>query len=119
MLDNVHVICETRKAPVVWVTCTPGSNSWRSRRLRQPEADFIGVAPLKRCDRMHKFLSKQSVFVVLVLLAAVLLGVYMQTRSRLAPGQEPLTDIQNVETLRAQFNKDVGTTRLIILVSPT
>jgi hypothetical protein len=87
--------------------------------LRQPEDDFIGVAPLKGCDRMNKFLSKRSIFVVLILIAAVLLGVYIQTRPRLAPGQEPLTDIQSIETLRAQFNKDVGKTRLIILVSPT
>jgi uncharacterized membrane protein (DUF106 family) len=87
--------------------------------LRQPEDDFIGVAPLKGCDRMNKFLSKRSIFVVLILIAAVLLGVYIQTRTRLAPGQEPLTDIQNIETLRAQFNQDVGKTRLIILVSPT
>jgi hypothetical protein len=68
---------------------------------------------------MNKFLSKRSIIVVLVLLATVLLGVYVQTRPRLAPGQKPLTDIQSIETLRAQFNKDVGKTRLIILVSPT
>jgi len=87
--------------------------------LRQPEDDFIDVAPLKGCDRMNKFLSKRSIFVVLILLAALLLGVYIQTRPRLARGQEPLTDIQSIETLRAQFNKDVGKTRLIMLVSPT
>jgi hypothetical protein len=87
--------------------------------LRQPEADFIGVVPLKGCDRMNKFLSKRSIFVVLILIAAVSLGVYIQTRPRLAPGQEPLTDIQNIETLRAQFNKDVGKTRLILVLSPT
>ena len=68
---------------------------------------------------MNKFLSKRSIFVVLILLATVLLGVYVQTRSRLAPGQKPLTDIQNIDTLRTQFNKDVGKTRLIIIVSPT
>ena len=38
---------------------------------------------------------------------------------QLAPGQKPLRDIHNIETLRAQFNNDVGTSRLIILVSPT
>ena len=68
---------------------------------------------------MNKFLSKRSIFIVIILLATVLLGVYIQTRPRLAPGQKPLTDIQNIETLRAQFNEDVGKTRLIILVSPT
>ena len=68
---------------------------------------------------MNKFLSKRSIFVSLILLAALLLGVYFETRPRLAPGQHPLTDIQNVEDLRAQFNEDVGKTRLILLVSPT
>jgi uncharacterized membrane protein (DUF106 family) len=68
---------------------------------------------------MNKFLSKRSIFVVFILLATVLLGVYIEIRPRLAPGQEPLTDIQNINTLRAQFNKDIGKTRLIILVSPT
>ena len=70
-------------------------------------------------NRMNKFLSKRGIFVSLILLAAVLLGVYLETRPRLAPGQEPLTDIQNIEALRAQFNKDRGKTRLILLVSPT
>jgi len=68
---------------------------------------------------MNKFPSKRSIIVILVLLATVVVGVYIQTRPRLAPGQEPLRDIQSSETLRAQFNKDVGKTRLILLVSPT
>ncbi len=68
---------------------------------------------------MNKFLSKRSIFVIIILLATVSLGIYIETRPRLAPGQAPLTDIQNIETLRAQFNQDVGKTRLIILVSPT
>jgi hypothetical protein len=68
---------------------------------------------------MNKIPSKRSIIAILVLLATVVLGVYIQTRPRLAPGQEPLTDIQNIETLRAKFNKDVGKTRLILLVSPT
>ena len=68
---------------------------------------------------MSKFLSKRSMIAISVLLAAVFVGVYIQTRPRIAPGQKPLTDIQNIETLRAQFNKDAGKTRLIILVSPT
>ena len=71
---------------------------------------------------MNKFLSKRTgkpVFVLIVLLVTVLLGIYLETRPRLASGQKPLTDIQNIETLRAQFNQDVGKTRLIILVSPT
>ena len=68
---------------------------------------------------MNKFLSKRSIVVFIVLLATVLLGIYLETRPRIAPGQAPLADIQNIETLRAQFNQDVGKTRLIILVAPT
>jgi hypothetical protein len=71
---------------------------------------------------MNKFLSERTsklILVVLILVVTVLLAVYIETRPRLAPGQKPLTDIQNIETLRAQFNQDVGKTRLIILVSPT
>lgn len=68
---------------------------------------------------MSKFLSKRSMVVFLVLLGTLLLGVYVQTRPRLAPRQKPLADIQSIETLRTQFNKGAGKTRLIILVSPT
>jgi hypothetical protein len=68
---------------------------------------------------MNRSLSKRNVFGLIILLAAVLLGIYVESRPRLAPGQAPLSDIQNIETLRAQFNQDVGQTRLIILVSPT
>jgi len=68
---------------------------------------------------MNKFLSKRSIFALAVLLASLLLVVYIETQPRLAPGQEPLSDIRDIETLRTQFNQDVGYTRLIILVSPT
>ena len=71
---------------------------------------------------MNKFLSKRTgkpVIALIILVAALSLGIYFETRPRLAPGQAPLTDIQSIETLRAQFNRDVGKTRLIILVSPT
>ena len=68
---------------------------------------------------MNKLLSKRRIFVLAVLLASLLLAIYFETRPRLAPGQEPLRDIRDIETLRTQFNQDVGKTRLIILVSPT
>lgn len=68
---------------------------------------------------MNRFPSKRSIFVLMILLSTILLGIYVETRPRLAPGQEPLTDIQNIDTLRAQFNRDAGKTRLIILASPT
>jgi len=68
---------------------------------------------------MNKLLSKRSIFVLAVLLAGLFLAIYIETRPRLAPGQEPLSDIMDIETLRTQFNQDIGKTRLIILVSPT
>ncbi len=68
---------------------------------------------------MNRFLSKRSVFVLVVLLVGLLFVIDLATRPRLAPGQAPLADISNIETLRIQFNKDNGKTRLIILVSPT
>ena len=71
---------------------------------------------------MNRSLSKRTgnpVFALLILVIALLLGIYLETRPQLAPGQEPLTDIQNIGVLRAQFDQDVGKTRLIILVSPT
>ena len=68
---------------------------------------------------MNKFLSKRSIIALIILVAAISLGIYFETRPRLVPGQAPLADIQNIETLRVQFNRDVGQTRLIILVSPT
>ena len=68
---------------------------------------------------MKRFLSKRNILVLTIFLAAILLAIYFQTRPRIAPGQAPLTDISNIETLRTKFNLDTGKTRLIILVSPT
>jgi len=68
---------------------------------------------------MNRYLSKRSILALAVVLAGIFLVVYLETRPRLAPGQAPLADIQNIETLRTQFNHDAGKTRLIILGSPT
>jgi hypothetical protein len=68
---------------------------------------------------MDRFLTKRSVFALAVLLAVIFLSIYIETRPRIAPGQEPLTDITNIETLRTQFNRDEGHVRLILLASPT
>ena len=68
---------------------------------------------------MSKLLSKRSSMALLILITALSLGIYVESRPRMAPGQKPLTDIQTIETLRTQFNQDAGKTRLIILVSPT
>lgn len=68
---------------------------------------------------MGNKLSKRSSIAITILIIALLVGIYLETRPRIAPGQEPLTDIQNIETLRNQFNQDAGQTRLILLVAPT
>jgi hypothetical protein len=68
---------------------------------------------------MTKLISKRSAVALIILVIALSLGIYLESRPRIAPGQKPLTDIQNVETLRTQFNQDAGKTRLILLVSPT
>jgi hypothetical protein len=68
---------------------------------------------------MNRFLSKRNILILTVLLAAIVLAFYFENRPRMAPGQAPLSDILDIETLRTQFNQDAGETRLIILVSPT
>jgi hypothetical protein len=68
---------------------------------------------------MGNKLSKRSSVAITILIIALLVGIYLETRPRIALGQEPLTDIQIIETLRNQFNQDAGHTRLILLVAPT
>jgi len=68
---------------------------------------------------MNRILSRRSLLSLAVIIAIVLFAVYLDTRPRLAPGQAPLADIQDIDTLRTQFNHDAGQVRLIILVSPT
>ena len=68
---------------------------------------------------IRRSLSKRGLFVLIVIVASAFWVIQLMTRPRLAPGQKPLTDINNIETLRVQFNQDAGNTRLIILVSPT
>jgi hypothetical protein len=68
---------------------------------------------------MDRSFRKRGLITLLVFLFSILLALFVASRPRLAPGQEPLMDIQSIDTLRSQFNQDVGQTRLIILVSPT
>ena len=68
---------------------------------------------------MNKILTKRNISAFIILAVVLSLGIYFETRPRIAPGQDPLVNIQNIETLRTQFNKDAGKTRLIILVAPT
>lgn len=68
---------------------------------------------------MNRFLSKRN----LLALAALLIGIFLVVRFESQPQGEPaqgrLTEIQSIETLRAQFNHDAGKIRLIMLLSPT
>ena len=67
----------------------------------------------------NRSLSKGGMLALIGLLIGALLFVYFLFQPQRVPGQAPLVDIQNIETLRTQFNLDAGKPRLIILVSPT
>jgi len=68
---------------------------------------------------MNRPISKRNFVALGIVFTIVLVAIYLETRPRLAPGQAPLADLENIETLRTQFNRDAGQVRLIILVSPT
>jgi hypothetical protein len=68
---------------------------------------------------MNKFGSKRSAIGFVLLVGAILLAMYIEALVKPSPGQGSLIDIQNIETLRAQFNRDEGYVRLILLASPT
>jgi hypothetical protein len=67
---------------------------------------------------VNQLLSKRNLLALAALLAGLLLVLYFVPQSQLA-ARDPLIEIQTVETLRAQFNRDAGKTRLILLLSPT
>jgi hypothetical protein len=68
---------------------------------------------------MKHFLSKRNLLALIAFLIGGLLVIYFGSRSQLVSERKPLTDIQSIETLRTQFNHDVGKTRLILLMAPT
>jgi len=63
--------------------------------------------------------SKRGILILIVIFVTASGVIYSMARPQLVPGQKPLTDINHIETLRTQFNRDAGKTRLILLVSPT
>jgi hypothetical protein len=76
---------------------------------------------LRTKNPVNRFFTKRLMMTAVVLLAGIFAVIFFenQPHPRLAPGQKPLIDIKNIDTLRTQFNHDAGKTRLIILVSPT
>jgi hypothetical protein len=68
---------------------------------------------------MKQFFSKRNLLALTALLIGGLLVIYFGSRSQPVSERKPLTEIQSIETLRTQFNRDVGKTRLILLMVPT
>jgi hypothetical protein len=68
---------------------------------------------------VNRSLSKRGLLVLIGILASAFWVTYVTTQPQLEPGQKPLTDLNNIETLRRQFNRDAGMIRLVILVAPT
>jgi len=68
---------------------------------------------------MEKFSSTRLTVIGAILFAGILLAIYLDTRLQTVPAETPLVEIKNIKTLRAQFNRDAGKTRLILLLSPT
>ena len=68
---------------------------------------------------INRSLSKRGLFALIVIVASAFWVIRLITQPQLAPGQKPLTDLNSIETLRAQFNGDAGEIRLIVLLNPT
>jgi hypothetical protein len=69
---------------------------------------------------MKRFSSIMRVLAIsAILLASIWMAIFVDTRLQSAPEETPLVQIKNIQTLRTQFNRDAGKTRLIILVAPT
>jgi len=67
----------------------------------------------------NRYWSKRGLLVFLGILASAFWVMHVAAQPQLTLGQKSLTDIQNIKTLRAQFNQDTGKIRLIMLVVPT
>ena len=67
----------------------------------------------------NRSLSKGAILALTVLLIGATLLLYFVFQPQRVPGQAPLVDIENIDALREQFNRDAGKTRLILIASPT
>ena len=74
-----------------------------------------------KLDSFHKinFPSKRGLFILVVICAGAIWLLYSATQTQLAADQKSLVDIRDIETLRDQFNDDLGKIRLVILLNPT
>jgi hypothetical protein len=65
------------------------------------------------------FLSKRNLLALATLTISIVLAIHFRPQDQSAAARKPLTEIKSIETLRGQFNRDAGKTRLIMLLSPT
>ena len=68
---------------------------------------------------MKRFLTMRIIVAAAALLTGILIVFYAKIQPGRAPDTQTLTNIETIDTLRTQFNRDVGKIRLVILVSPT
>jgi uncharacterized membrane protein YczE len=68
---------------------------------------------MKRVSSMH------VIAVGAILLVGIWMAIYLDTRLQPAPEETLLVEIKGINTLRAQFDREAGKTRLILLLSPT
>jgi hypothetical protein len=68
---------------------------------------------------MKRFFTVRNIIAAAALLIGILIVFYAKVQPGRAPGTQTLTNIETIDTLRTQFNRDVGKIRLVILVSPT
>ena len=67
----------------------------------------------------NRYWTKGGWLVLWGIIASAFWAAHVLAQPPLVPGREPLTDIHNIKTLRAQFNHDAGKIRLILLFVPT
>jgi len=82
------------------------------------EDPFLEINAIEE-SLMPQLLSKRKLLALAAFLIGGLLVICFGSQAQFAHGRKPLTDIRSVETLRTQFNRDAGKTRLILLMVPT
>ena len=82
------------------------------------EDSFLEVNATKE-SLVNQFPLKRGLWALVPVLVVLLLVISCEPPSQPVSVDQPLTEIQSIETLRAQFNQDAGKIRLILLLSPT